>query len=266
MTITGRTWIKMNPKQQHRLDPAKIIQTAENLAHRVSVKFPESTLVGLTADLAEIARVTDERARRARRPNRLIRGTGRLASVLCILGLWYIVDHIQTHLLNAHLEFGNISDLFEAADAGFNMLVGLAGILWFLVTIEARVKRKQALAHIGELLEFIQLIDVTQLYYTPELYKSSASPDSTRLRFDHTYLLFCNEMLGVIGNLAPLYTRGNMDDSVWRATSDVVMLANAIQGRLFAKSEAIRLANDADASWAPIDAFKKDHAVLFPTA
>jgi hypothetical protein len=49
----------------------------------------------------------------------------------------------------------------------------------------------------------------------------------------------------VIGTLAPLYTRGNMDDAVWRATSDVVMLANAIEGRLFAKSEAIRLANDA---------------------
>jgi hypothetical protein len=51
-------------------------------------------------------------------------------------------------------------------------------------------------------------------------------------------------MLGLIANLAPLYTRGNMDDSVWRATSDVVMLANAIEGRLFSKSEAIRLAND----------------------
>ena len=178
----------------------------------------------------------------------------RASGALCVLGLWYIVDHIQTHLINAHLEFGNISDLFEAADAGFNMLVGLAGVLWFLVTIDARVKRKQALAHIGELLEFIQIIDVTQLYYTPELYKSNASPDSTRSRFDHTYLLFCNEMLGVIGNLAPLYTRGNMDDSVWRATSDVIMLANAIQGRLFAKSEAIRLANDADGNWAPIDA------------
>jgi hypothetical protein len=76
------------------------------------------------------------------------------------------------------------------------------------------------------------------------MYKSNALADSTPPRFDHTYLLLCNEMLGLIANLAPLYTRGNMDDSVWRATSDVVMLANAIEGRLFSKSEAIRLAND----------------------
>ncbi len=70
----------MNPNQKHRLDPAKIILTAENLARRVSDRFPESTLSGLAADLAEIARVTDERARRVRRPIRLIRGAGRLAA------------------------------------------------------------------------------------------------------------------------------------------------------------------------------------------
>jgi hypothetical protein len=235
----------MNPNKNHRLDPAKIILTAENLARRVGDRLPGSTLAGLAADLAEIARATDERARRAREPNRLIRGAGWLAGALGVSGLWYIADHIQTHLVDAHLEFGTITDLFESADAGFNILVALAGALWFLITMEARVKRRQSLAHIGELLEFIQLIDVTQLYYTPELYKSNFSPDSAQSKFDHTYLLFCNEMLGLIGNLAPLYNRGNMDDAVWRATSDVVMLANAIEGRLFAKSEAIRLANNA---------------------
>jgi hypothetical protein len=234
----------MNPNHNHRLDPAKIILTAEHLAQRVSSRFPDSTLAGLAADLAEIARETDERARLARRPNRLIRGAGWLAGALGFLGLWFFIGRIQTHLIDAKMEFGTVTDLFESADAGFNILVALAGALWFLVTLEARVKRKQALEHIGELLEFIQLIDVTQLYYTPELYKSNFSPDSAQSRFDHTYLLFCNEMLGLIGNLAPLYTRGNMDDAVWRATSDVVMLANAIEGRLFAKSEAIRLAND----------------------
>ncbi len=55
----------------------------------------------------------------------------------------------------------------------------------------------------------------------------------------------------MIDKLAPLYTGCNMDDSVWRAVSDVVMLANAIQGRLFAKLEAVRLANDADAFYTP---------------
>lgn len=234
----------MNPNQKHRLDPARIIQTAEHLANRVSIRFPESTLAGLAANLADIARETDARARLAREPDRMIRGAGWLAGIVGLLGLWYFIGRIQTHLVNANLEFGTVTDLFEVADAGFNILVALAGALWFLVTLEARVKRKQAMEHIGELLEFVQFIDVTQLYYTPEFYKSNGSPDSAAGKFDHTYLLFCTEMLAVIGNLAPLYTRGNMDDAVWRATSDVLMLANAIEGRLFAKSEAVRVANE----------------------
>ena len=51
----------------HRLDPAKIIQAAENLARSVDDKFPGSDLASLTAALAGIARATDERVREALR-------------------------------------------------------------------------------------------------------------------------------------------------------------------------------------------------------
>ncbi|MGO9601023.1 MAG: hypothetical protein ACLP7Q_23830 [Isosphaeraceae bacterium] len=226
----------MTPNRMHRLDPARVIETTENLDRRVRDRFPESNLAGLTAELARIARQTDKRVRQARRPIYIIRVACLLAVTVGLLGLWYLVRHIRTRW-----EFGTITEVFESADAGFNLLVVLAGALWFLITIEARVKRKETLAFLGELIEFVQLIDVTQLYYTPEFYRSNPLPGDTSPRLDYTYLLFCSEMLGVIGNLAPLYTRGNLDDSVWRAASDVVMLANAINGRLLSKAEAIRL-------------------------
>ena len=65
--------------------------------------------------------------------------------------------------------------MFEATDAGFNLLVLLAGALWFFITLEARIKRKKALASIEELREFTHVIDSTQLYYTPELYEADAA-------------------------------------------------------------------------------------------
>jgi hypothetical protein len=222
---------------KHRLDPSRIVGTADNLARRVGEKFPESNLAGLAVELAGIARVTDERTRRARSPNHVIRVACVVAILVSLLGLLFLVRHIH-----ARWEFGTITEVLEAADGGVNILIVLAGGLWFMITFEARVKRKQALAFIGELLEFVQLIDVTQLYHTPEFYTSEHSPGGAAPRFDdNTYLLFCTEMLAVIGNLAPLYNRGNMDDSVWRAASDVVMLANSIEGRLLSKAEAIRL-------------------------
>ncbi len=134
-----------------------------------------------------------------------------LAISVALVGLWYLGRH-----LHARWEFGTIGELFGTLTAGFNLLVLLAGALWFCVTLEARFKRKEALGYIQELLEFAHVIDVTQLYYTPDLYRSrhGASPGKTAI--DETYLLYCTQMLGVISNLAPLYSRGATGDSILR--------------------------------------------------
>ena len=145
---------------------------------------------------------------------------------------WTIYTHVGSS--------ARLPSLFEATDAGFNLLVILAGALWFLITLEARLKRKRALGSIEELREFIHVIDLTQLYYTPELYKPDAANSQNAWGFDYTYLLFCTQMIGVISNLAALYTRGAAGDSVLRAASDVEMLTNAVTTKLLSKVEIVR--------------------------
>jgi hypothetical protein len=81
---------------------------------------------------------------------------------------------------------------------------------------------------------------VTQLYYTPDLYRSHPGVASGSPVFDETYLLYCTQMLGVISNLAPLYTRGATGDSILRAASEVERLAIAITTKHLAKAEAAR--------------------------
>ncbi len=203
------------PGEKHRLDPARIIETAENLARDVGERLPGSSLAGLAAELAQIAHATDQRARQARRPIYSIRFISVLAVGASLLALAYLLDHIHTRW-----EFGTITEVFEAADAGFNLLILLAGALWFLITFENRIKRKKALVYIEELREFLHVIDVTQLYYTPLVYNpnSNHDPEASRgsLSFDYTYFLSCTQMLAVISNLAPLYTRGAAGDSILR--------------------------------------------------
>ncbi len=133
-----------------------------------------------------------------------------------------------------------LTELFEATDAGFNLLVLLAGALWFFITLEGRLKRKKALESIEELREFIHVIDLTQLYYTPELYNPDASNSPTQRGLDYTYLLFCTQMFGVISNLAALYSRGAAGDSILRAASDVKMLETALSTKLLSKVEIVR--------------------------
>jgi hypothetical protein len=220
---------------KHRLDPERIIETAENLAKRIGQRMPGSGLSSLAMELAGIARATDQRALEARRPILAIRFASATAIGLSLLGLWYLVDDIH-----ARWEFGTITEVFEATDAGFNLLVILAGALWFLITLESRLKRKRALGSIEELREFIHVIDLTQLYYTPELYKPDDTISQNAWGFDYTYLLFCTQMIRVISNLAALYTRGAADDSVLRAASDVEMLTNAVTSKLLSKVETVR--------------------------
>ena len=220
---------------KHRLDAGKIVDTAKNLADDINTRLPGSNLAGLAGELANVAVATLTRGRRAGRPILTIRGVSTLAISVALLGLWYLARH-----LHARWEFGTIGELFETLTAGFNLLVLLAGALWFCVTLEARIKRKEALAYIQELREFAHVIDVTQLYYTRDLYRTHQGSSPGKTVIDDTYLLYCTQMLGVISNLAPLYTRGATGDSILRAASEVQMLAMAIATKHLAKAEAAR--------------------------
>jgi hypothetical protein len=100
------------------------------------------------------------------------------------------------------------------------------------------------LGFIEELREFAHVVDVTQLYYTHDLYRSRNDARPSNPAIDETYLLYCTQMLGVISNLAPLYTRGATGDSILRAASEVQMLALAIITKHLAKAEAARRMNN----------------------
>jgi hypothetical protein len=220
---------------KHRLDAGKIVETAKNLADDINTRMPGSSLAGLAEELARVAVATRTRGRQAHRPILAIRAVSALAIGVALVGLWYLARHVH-----ARWEFGTIGDLFGALTAGFNLLVLLAGALWFCVTLEARFKRKETLAYIQELREFAHVIDVNQLYYTHDLYRSRDGAPPGKTAIDETYLLYCTQMLGVISNLAPLYTRGATNDSILRAASEVQMLAIAVTTKHLAKAEAAR--------------------------
>jgi hypothetical protein len=85
-------------KERHRLDPARIIETAEDLVRSVGDRLPGSSLAGLAVELAQIARATDERARHARRPIHIIRLASLAAIMASLPGLWYLAAQEVTRL------------------------------------------------------------------------------------------------------------------------------------------------------------------------
>lgn len=218
---------------KHRLDSARIVETADYLSRELGTQLPGSSLAGLADALAKIARAPDDQTRQARKPIYVLRAASAIAIGVAVVALALVARHVH-----ARWEFATITDLFAGLQAGVNLLVLLAGALWFLVSIEARIKRRRTLQSIGELREFLHVIDVTQLYYTPDFY--SAAPAMGKLKLDHTYLLCCTRMLGLIGNLAALHARGTSADSILRASFELELLANTITAKLQSKVESIR--------------------------
>lgn len=223
---------------RRRLDADRIVETAKNIAGDINHRMPGTGLAGLAEELAALAVETEKRGQRARRPFLAIRVASFLAISLVLLGLWCFARQIH-----AKWEFRTINDILDAVTDGFHLLVLLGGGLWFCATIEARIKRKEALAFIEELREFAHVIDVSQLYHTADLYESRHGSGPGDRAIDETYLLYCTQMLGVICNLVPLYTRGATGDSILRAASEVERLAIAISTKHLAKAEAARGAN-----------------------
>ena len=174
--------LRPGPDQRHRLDPSKIVETAKNLADDINARLPGTTLARLAEELTRVAVTTRTRGRHAQRPILAIRAVSALAIGLALVGLWYLARHIHTRW-----EFGTVGELFGALTAGFNLLVLLAGALWFCATLEARLKRREALGFIEELREFAHVIDMSQLYYTPDLYRYRRGDGSGGSAIDETY-------------------------------------------------------------------------------
>jgi hypothetical protein len=223
-------------RPRHRLDPGRVIATARRIRDDVSERMPGSPLAGLAGDLAELAQAAEERRVRAAQPILAIRALSSLAIAAGVVALWYLERHIHTRW-----EFATITDVFESMQAGFSLLVLLAGALWTCITLESRIKRREALAYIEELRDFIHVIDVTQLANTTNLHRPAGPSTPAGLAVEETFLLFCTQMLAVIGNLAPILTRGATGDSILRAAAEVQMLAIAVTTKHFSKAYTLHM-------------------------
>ena len=221
-------------KESYLLNPVTIVNTADNLKKEIAARLPGSALAKLAEELDNLARQSEDRIESFKRPVYKMRIFSFLTIFLAIAILTWSITSIP-----ASWRFETVAELFEAIDTGFNLIVLLAGALWFLYSLEATLKRKQALESIKSLRQFIHTIDITQLYYTPDIYKPDSHLSDSAVKLDNSYLLLCAQMLGIIGNLSALYAQADSSDSVWRASSEAEILANAIATKLVTKTEVI---------------------------
>lgn len=219
------------------LDAEKIVITLERLHTRIEERFPDSGLSRVCDDLVKTARQTARRARALNTPYIGVR--------LGVLAL--IVAGVTAQILAArfaHLErLGtDVANLVQSTEAAVNLLILFGGAVWFLTTLETRMKRAHALAALHELRSYAHIIDMHQLTKDPTIIlgahhkRTEHSPQRDMSEFELArYLDYCAEMLALAGKLAALYAERLQDAVVVNAVNDVESLTTNLGRKIWQK-------------------------------
>jgi hypothetical protein len=204
------------------LEPTQIIRTVDALRDRIEERFPGSGLGRLAHDLHGVASTTVERLRSVAEPHLPLRiGVGTLIVVIVVLlGSLFISARLPTTA-------GDVASLAELLETIMNDLFLIGASIFFLVTVEGRIKRRRALRFLRELRAMAHIVDMHQLTKDPDRLTmegadTPSSPVRRMTRFElGRYLDYCSEMLSLISKIAALYVQ-NFDDPVVLAAVDEV--------------------------------------------
>lgn len=204
------------------LDAEKIIETVRRLRDRIRERFPEAGLGRVAEELLRVAEKSAVKAEAIARPLLPLRvGIGLLVIIfLAILG--WIAFHLKISP-----EVDRFSELLQALDAALNLVLLIGGAIFFLFTLEVRLKRNRTLKLLHELRSLAHIVDMHQLTKDPETIvtrgaSTASSPARTMTRFELSrYLGYCSEMSSLIGKIAALYVQ-KYDDPVALSAVDQI--------------------------------------------
>jgi hypothetical protein len=226
----------MVSKPYRALDPEKLTQTITTLGKRIESRFPDSGLYQVSIELLELARTARKHAEWIDRPNLLLR-----AAIILLIAL--LVGGILITIASLRIPWNRV-DLFQfiqALESGINdvVLIGLA--VFFLGSLERRIKRNRALRSIHRLRVMAHIIDMHQLSKDPDRYfweKHGVLPPAQRKMSAvqlTRYLDYCSEMLSLVGKVAVLLAQKFEDDIALQAVNDVESLTSGLSQKIWQK-------------------------------
>ncbi len=216
------------------LDSARIVETLEQLERRVAERFPGASLAAVCAELANVARENDHRARRLARPNYFLR----LLSVIIILAGIVLIGIVASNI-EVKRDTESIFSTLQGIEAGLNIFLVSGATIVFLATLEQRWKRQRALTDLDELRSIIHVVDMHQLTKDPASLVSEPTPSSPARHLTPLdlvrYLDYCSEMLSLAAKVAAVYAQSTKDPQVVTVSSDLQQLTANLSAKIWQK-------------------------------
>jgi len=223
-----------------QLESVMIISTVEKLSQRVGESFPGRGLFKVSEHLCTIATESRERVLKAAQTilwiHLVIWG---LAGMVLVVGGITIASQVKIHFDPSSVTF---LELIHAMNSGINDMVFVGVGIFFLFSLEGRIKRHRALEALHELRSLAHVIDMHQLTKDPqratgEVAAAAAAAPRNALARDQLirYLDYCSEMLSLLGKLAALYLRHTDDAVVLSTVDEIEELATGLSGKIWQK-------------------------------
>lgn len=219
-----------------RLNPEKIIATIDKLEKRISDRFPESGLAKVCGQFLLITQRSKQNIEWISAPNIALRALAYITILIGLGGLIYSITYVDLQIENTTL--ANVVTLSEAI---FNDIILIGAAIFFLISLESRLKRKRALKSLNELRVIAHVIDMHQLTKDPNLADSyisntENSPKRSLTKFQlQRYLDYCSEATALVAKVAALYAQSLPDEVVVKAVNEIEILTTGLSRKIWQK-------------------------------
>lgn len=218
------------------LDASHIVDTIARLERRITARFPSSGLALVCHELRELAGGTQQHIEGLRSPIwplRALAAIGVAAIAAIAIGLIVLT---WRGLIAAR----GFVELVQGSESAVNQVLLLAMAVFFLASMETRVKRHRALAALHRLRSVVHIVDMHQLTKDPEMTEpgatTPASPERPHTPFElGRYLDYCSELFSLTSKVAALYSQSLRDPVVLEAVSDIETLAASLSNKVWQK-------------------------------
>lgn len=229
------------------LKPELLLETILKLENRIAERFPASGLLKVCREFYILASESEALARRLGPPIWPVRIAIYFAIVL-LVGLvgWAMFQVVE------HFSFKpeDMPDLLQATESAINEGIFLGLSLFFLVGLEARIKRRAALQALHRLRSIAHVVDMHQLTKDPahllgKFTQTKSSPERTLTRPQLSrYLDYCSELLALNAKVAALFAQNMEDEIVLGAVNDLELLSQGLSGKIWQKIMILDLAEN----------------------
>jgi len=219
-----------------QLDQSQIGQTLRRLRDRIAERFPGSGLSNVAGELVSLSDEAFDCVAYLQKPNWPIR-----AAVGIVIATMVVVVGLGALSIRLSSRVNSVSELVQTLDASINDIVFLGIAIFFLVTVEARLKRRKALGSLQQLRSVVHIVDMHQLTKDPERLMSPQPHTSSSPARPMTppelgrYLDYCSELLSLTSKIAASFVQSFNDPVVLSTVNEIETLVTGLSGKIWQK-------------------------------